>query len=184
MRPPPFQARADGGYYGGAFGARAAGRSGAFVAGADDPTAVVYNPAGLTEMSRPVILLGDRILHNDYSFTRAPTLDWTNAQNGIAPTGLLFSGLELALLAGARAAAGGGVEPRAAHWGFALAAFAPPGVGREEFPVSGGQRYMMVSREAIFLRSAASAAWKHADWFGVGAPPSSGFTSRASITRW
>ena len=33
-------AAADGGYYGGALGARAAGRAGAFTARADDPTAV------------------------------------------------------------------------------------------------------------------------------------------------
>ena len=45
-------AAADGGYYGGALGARAAGRAGAFVARADDPTAVAYNPAGLADDRR------------------------------------------------------------------------------------------------------------------------------------
>ncbi len=46
----------------------------------------------------------------------------------------------------------------------------------EEFPqgggqnyAQGGQRYMMLSREAIILTYAASAAWKYQDVFGIGA---------------
>ena len=38
-------------------------------------------------------------------------------------------------------------------WAFALAAFAPPGISKEQFPESGGQRYMMVDREAIILKT-------------------------------
>ena len=53
-------------------------------------------------------------------------------------------------------------------WAFALAAFAPPGISKEQFPENGGQRYMMVDREAIILNYAASAAWKFHDLFGVG----------------
>ena len=45
-------------------------------------------------------------------------------------------------------------------WGFALAAFAPPGISREEFPLDGGERYMMVKREAIIVNYAASIAWR------------------------
>ena len=69
-------ARADGGYYGGAMGARAAGRSGAFVARADDPTAVTYNPAGIAKLDGLVIMLGNRVSNNGYAYTRAPTQDW------------------------------------------------------------------------------------------------------------
>jgi long-subunit fatty acid transport protein len=54
-------------------------------------------------------------------------------------------------------------------WAFALAAFAPPGTSREEFPQDGGERYQMVRREAVILNYTASAAWKRGDRFGVGA---------------
>ncbi|MEP6653291.1 MAG: outer membrane protein transport protein, partial [Myxococcales bacterium] len=55
------------------------------------------------------------------------------------------------------------------NWTFALAALAPSGVGREQYPQNGGQRYMLVEREAIILSYAASAAWRASDRFGVGA---------------
>jgi long-subunit fatty acid transport protein len=55
-----------------------------------------------------------------------------------------------------------------ADWEFALAAFTPSGVAREVFPESGGQRYMMVRRNAQMLNYSASAAWKFHDLFGVG----------------
>ena len=79
-------ASGDGGYFGGALGARAAGRSGAFVARADDPTAVLYNPAGIANIGGSVAMFGNRLSYNGYTFTRAPTQDWGNTQNGAAPT--------------------------------------------------------------------------------------------------
>ena len=54
------------------------------------------------------------------------------------------------------------------NWGFALAAYAPPGAARLEFPGDGGQRYLMVSREAVILNYTASAAWQYRERFGVG----------------
>jgi long-chain fatty acid transport protein len=159
---------ADGGYYQGALGARAAGRGGAFVARADDVTAVSINPAGLADLDGTVIQVGNQFSYNRYDYTRARTLDWGNAQNGVAPTvafdkvhngtpwqlALPFIGLSSRL--GLR------------DWAFALAAFAPPGISKEQFPESGGQRYMMVDREAIILNYAASVAWKFHELFGVG----------------
>jgi hypothetical protein len=55
------------------------------------------------------------------------------------------------------------------NWGFALGALAAPGASRIDFPLGGGQRYMMLAREAIFLDYTLSAAWKHNDTFGFGA---------------
>src|SRR5881398_2848540 len=77
---------ADGGYYTGALGARAAGRGGAFVARADDVTAISVNPAGLANLRGTRIEIGNQFSYNGYAYTRAPTLDWGNAQNGMAPT--------------------------------------------------------------------------------------------------
>jgi long-chain fatty acid transport protein len=158
---------ADGGYYQGALGARAAGRGGAFVARADDVTAVSINPAGLADLEGTVIQVGNQFSYNSYDYTRAPTLDYGQSPTPTQPTifdkvhngtpwqaALPFIGVSSRL--GLR------------DWAFALAAFAPPGISREQFPQDGGQRYMMVSREAIILDYAASAAWRFHDLFGVG----------------
>jgi len=162
-------ARADGGYYGGALGARAAGRAGAFVARADDPTAVHYNPAGLALLGGTAIMVGNRYSYNGISYTRAPTLDWGNAAGGVAPT-VTFDqvsngspwqpGEPLAMVA-----SNFGLR----DFGFALAGFAPPGASKLTFPLDGGQRYMMVEREAIIFNVTGSAAWKFRDLFGIGA---------------
>ena len=158
---------ADGGYYTGALGAHAAGRGGAFVARADDVTAVSINPAGLADLDGTVIQVGNQFSYYGYDYTRAPTLDYGQSTTPTQPTvfdkvhngtpwqaALPFIGVSSRL--GLR------------DWAFALAAFAPPGTSKEQFPESGGQRYMMVDREAIILNYAASAAWRFRDLFGVG----------------
>ena len=141
-------ALADGGYYAGALGARAAGRAGAFVARADDPTAISYNPAGLTEIGATTIMVGNRVSHNDYAYTRAPTQDF-----GASPAGPMVSFPEVR-----NGKPWQSLEPLLAvasnlglrDWGFGLGAFAAPGVSRFDFPLgdghSDGQRYMMLSR--------------------------------------
>jgi long-subunit fatty acid transport protein len=170
------QAFADGGYYGGALGARAAGRSGAFVARADDPTAVAYNPAGLATIGGTVLMVGNRVSYNGYSYTRAPTEDWGHPVNGVAPI-VTFDKVSNSkpwqLLEPLIAVASNLGLP---DWGFALAAFASPGASTFDFPTpalssppgAAGQKYMMLSREAIILNYTASAAWKYHDLFGVG----------------
>lgn len=166
-----FSALADGGYYGGALGARAAGRSGAFVARADDLTAVAYNPAGLTHLAGPLTLMvGNRFSYNGYSYRRAPTQDWGNTPSGMTPPTVAFDEVSnsqpwqvLEPIVGVATNFG------LPDWAFALAFFPEPGASRFAFPESGGQRYMMVGREAVIVDVAASAAWKHADWLGVGA---------------
>jgi long-chain fatty acid transport protein len=161
-------ARADGGYFTGGLGARAAGRAGAFTARADDPSAISYNPAGIAEIDGTVVMAGNRFSYNGYDYTRASTLDWGMEQNGTAPM-VDFAQVH-------NSSPWQAAEPLFAmtsklglrDWGFGLAAFAAPGTSKEDFPLGGGQRYMMLSREAIFLDYAASVAWKHRDVFGVG----------------
>ena len=128
------QASADGGYYGGALGARAAGRSGAFVARADDPTAVAYNPAGLALIGGTVIMVGNRVSYNGYSYTRAPTEDWGHPVNGVAPIvtfDKVSNGKPWQMLEPLLAVASNLGLP---NWGFALAAFASPGAANLDFP--------------------------------------------------
>jgi long-chain fatty acid transport protein len=171
-------AAADGGYYGGALGARAAGRSGAFVARADDPTAIHYNPAGLATLGGTLFMVGNRVSYNGYSYTRAPTGDWSVVPPDGTPPLVTFSkvsnekpwqGLEPLFLVASNL----GLR----DFGFALGAYPTPGASRLAFPTPAfdaapgvaGQRYMMLSREAIILNYTASAAWKLRDVFGVGA---------------
>jgi long-chain fatty acid transport protein len=161
-------ALADGGYYAGALGARAAGRGGAFVARADDPTAISINPAGLASLRGTHLEIGNQFSYNSYAYTRATTLDYGNVQNGMAPP---YSFARVTNGAPAQAAdpfIGVTTDFGLSDWGFGLAAFAPPGIAQEEFPQAGGQNYMMIKRQAIILDYAASAAWKYHDLFGLG----------------
>jgi long-chain fatty acid transport protein len=157
------------GYFSGTKGARAAGRAGAFTAGADDLSAVMFNPARLTELGGGLVLqVGNRFSYNAFDYTRDPTFDWGQIENNVppyhqfatvqnqTPWQLLDPLIGVASNLGRR------------DWTFALAAYAPPGVARQSFPEAGGQRYMMVSREAVILNYTASVAWRYHDLFGVG----------------
>jgi long-chain fatty acid transport protein len=161
-------AYADGGYYTGPLGARATGRGGAFVARADDVTATSINPAGLSDMDGTTFQVGNQFAYYGYSYTRAPTLDWGNAQNGMAPT-VSFPQVKngtpwQAALPYLGAASRLGLR----DWAFAAAVYAPPGISKEQFPEDGGQRFMMVDRQAVILKTDVSAAWRFHDLFGLG----------------
>jgi len=160
---------AGGGYFSGHKGARAAGRGGAFTARADDVSAVTLNPAGLALLEGTTLQASNRFSYNAHFFTRAPTLDWGKAVGGVAPSvGFATVKNEVpwqALDPFIGAVTNLGLE----DWAFALAIFAPPGIGRQQFPVDGGQRYMMVSREAIILSYSASAAYRPSETFALGA---------------
>ncbi len=156
------------GYFAGSKGARAAGRAGAFTVGADDLSAVMLNPGGLSRIQGSIVQFSNRFSHNDLTFTRAPTLDWGRVQGGVPPYvefPTIHNGKAWQLLDPLIGVASNlGLR----DWGFALAAFAPPGVGRQAFPTNGGQRYMMLGRESVILNFTGSAAWRFRDLFGVG----------------
>jgi long-chain fatty acid transport protein len=161
-------ARADGGYYNGVKGAVASGRGGAFVARADDVSAVELNPAGLTHIGTTIIQIGNRFSYNQHSFTRNSTLDWGQSQtsppyvqfptaSNQAPWQALDPFIGIASNFGLK------------DWAFAAAVYSPAGTAREVYPEDGGQRYMMVRRNAQMIDYALSAAWKHNELFGFGA---------------
>lgn len=161
---------AEGGYFGGQNGARAAGRSGAFAARADDLGAMLFNPAGLADLDGTLIQVANQLSYNAYTYTRTPTIDYGQTRaDGSSPT-VTFAPVSnrqpwQALLPMLGAASRLGLS----NWTFAVAVLAPSGIGREQYPTDGGQRYMLIDREAIILSYAASAAWRHSDLFGVGA---------------
>jgi long-subunit fatty acid transport protein len=159
-------AQADGGLYAGVKGARADGRAGAFVAKADDIAAVGINPAGLANIGTTLIQLGNRFSYNQHTFLRNPTLDWSHqgeppytefakVSNG-APWQVLDPLLGVATNFGLK------------DWGFAAAVYSPAGVAREVYPDDGGQRYMMLRRNAQMINWSLSAAWKFKELFGLG----------------
>lgn len=155
-----------GGYFNGNKGARAAGRAGAFTAKADDVSAAMYNPAGMARVGTTLLQIGNRFSHNMSQYTRAPTQDF--AQDGdplvefdTVRNSTPFQPLDPIL----------GVVTnfgKLKDWGFGLVIMSPPGAARVTFPANGGQRYMMVSRDAKILNYSLSAAWKHKDRFGFG----------------
>jgi long-chain fatty acid transport protein len=160
-------ARADGGYYTGTVGPRATGRGGAFVARADDVTATGINPAGLTEIEETTFQIGNQLAYYGYDFTRAPTVDYGSTQN--PPPTVTFAKVSNGTPWQAVLPFFGGVTRLGLRdWAFAAALYAPPGISREQFPQTGGQDYMMVSREALILKTDVSAAWRFHDLFGVG----------------
>ena len=57
-------------------GARAAGMGGAFIGVADDATAVVWNPAGLTQLYRP-----EASIVSKYNSTKSELGNWDNVKN-------------------------------------------------------------------------------------------------------
>jgi long-chain fatty acid transport protein len=164
---------AEGGYYAGTLGTQATGRGGAFVARADDVTAVSYNPAGLANLRGTVLQFGNQFSYNRYDFTRAPTPIYRENQDPLTVTFPKVS--NQAPWQAADPFLGVASNLGLKDWGFAVAAFAPSGIAKLQFPMApqdraqdSGQRYLMVSRESMILNYTASAAWKYADRFGLG----------------
>jgi len=175
----PGIARAQG-YFAGSKGARVAGRAGAFVAKADDLSAAELNPAGFARMPGWTLQLGNRFSYNSVTFQRDPTIDVAAPGDPPAYFKPVSNQTPLQGLDPLLGAAFG-----VGDWGFALSAYAPPGIARLSFPAlvgpedalpagtpedpyDGGQRYMMVARDAEILTYAASVAYKFKDLFGVG----------------
>jgi hypothetical protein len=131
--------------------------------------AAAHNPAGLAKIGGTIIQIGNRLSYNAVAYTRAPTLDWGNAQGGVAPMVSFAEVRNGQPWQAAEPLLGVASNLGLRDWGFALAAYAPPGISRISFPDTGGQRYQMLGREAIILNYTASAAWKLRDVFGVGA---------------
>lgn len=66
-------------------GARATAMAGAFIARADDPTAVFYNPAGIRTLQGWQISLGTTLIQTEFAFTGPQNIDsrkYTRARKG------------------------------------------------------------------------------------------------------
>lgn len=157
------------GYYTGPIGARAVGRAGAFVARADDLSAAFYNPAGFARLHGNLVQLDNKLGYGTLSYTRQAT--WNaeppNDPRDEPPTPFdPVRNAEPWRLLGPLLGIGSDLGLR--DWGFALVVYTPSNSSTMGYPLYGGQRYMMVNREALMFNTALSAAWTPVDKLSIG----------------
>ena len=147
-------------------GAAAQQRGGADLIGIDDPSAVFLNPSLLTRRRGLRLVYSHSLIFNQQSFTRSES-QIVPEEGFEAPPGT-FSPVEneetLFPLNGFIAASHDfGLE----DWSFGVALYGPNGVGGNDYPVSGGQRYQLTRFESLIGFLGVSAAWGRRD-FGFG----------------
>ncbi len=137
-------------------GARALARGGAFTARADDPSAVALNPGALSKLKGGHFLYSHNLMWSQIRFTREPTGIPSRVDYGVDPlapveneAGVFPMGVMLA------ATHDFGLE----HFTFGLSVYGPNAVGQLEFPVTGGQRYLLTSLDTAVVYTGLSAAW-------------------------
>lgn len=154
------------GYYAGPIGATAIGRGGAFVARADDLSAAFYNPAGLVKLATPLhVHVENKAAYSSLTFARAPTRDGRSESAPLVD----FETSEnrrrwrpLGPLVGVASTFG------LRDFAFALMSFTPSGAANTEFPLEGGQKYLLVERDVVVFNTSLSAAWRPQPNLAVG----------------
>ncbi|HEY3820741.1 MAG TPA: outer membrane protein transport protein [Polyangiaceae bacterium] len=155
-------------------GTEALGRGGAFVAKADDPTAIDYNPAGLAEQRGTRVLLDGHIVNSSYSFKRFgaypdnpgdPATPWGGfAFPSIKDTGGPFFAPFLAVT----------TDFGTLDWlTVAVGVYGPSGVGNRTYAagvdtVPAPSRYDVVQPTSTIILPTASVGVKPFDWLDLG----------------
>ena len=151
-------------------GTRALARGGAFTALADDLSAIAHNPGALIKQRGTSLLLSNHTFFIDERFTRAETLleesPFANAEiYGLSPNDEVRNEADIFPIGPVLAAASDfGLE----NFVFAFGAYGPSSTGAAEWPVTGGQRYMLTEMEALLFYLTGSMAYGWRDTFGVG----------------
>jgi long-chain fatty acid transport protein len=155
-------------------GTEALGRGGAFVAKADDPTAIDYNPAGLAEQRGTRVLLDGHIINSSYSFKRFgaypdspsnPATPWGGfAFPTVKDTGGPFFAPFLAVT----------TDFGMFDWlTVAIGVYGPSGVGNRTYPagvdtVPAPSRYDVVQPTSTIILPTLSVGVKPLDWLDLG----------------
>jgi long-chain fatty acid transport protein len=144
-------------------GARAAGRGGAMVAGADDLTAMHYNPGALARQRGTTFLYNHNLTFHRATFHRAPlteevwgvdeTFEPVKDRRKLFPFGLFLV-----------VASDFGLK----NWTFGAGIYGPSAVGRHDYPVYGPQSFQLTRMDVLLAYYNLSAAWKFRDLFGIG----------------
>ena len=156
-------------------GARAVGRGGANAVGAQDLTAVHYNPALLARQAAKLSLMWDHnlVFHHE-SFQRAPlgdhwgpdnagrTFDKVEDDETFFPLGGFVSvGSDFGLSKRGGSTSG--------DWMFAASIYGPSSYGKQSWPAYGPQSWMLTEANLIVIYYSLSAAWQAASGdFGFG----------------
>jgi len=140
-------------------GAAASGKSSAFTAQADDPSALFYNPAGIVQLRTAAVLVGTSIIipHTEYRPASAGVPDRENRQLFFPPH------LYVTLPLGKRFSAGLGV-------------FSPFGVGTE-WPFDWDGRFQVTSISVRTTNINPTLAWRPAESVAVAAGVNVSFVS-------
>jgi long-subunit fatty acid transport protein len=175
-----------GGVYVGEAGSQAMERAGAFVAKADDPTALSVNPAGLAKSRRVELYLGANLLNMNLSFQRAGT--YPNQNKAVQPDYVGSPFPETSNEAGFQAVPYLAASQRWKNLAFGEGIFAPAGVPNRDFPcmvedqcqiASNGAplptRYDVVSQHALIAYPSLGVAYRVHPRFDVGVRASWGF---------
>jgi long-chain fatty acid transport protein len=144
-----------GGYYFTESGIVAAGRAGAWVAGADTQFAQYHNPAGLVRVEAPTISLGLSGVQQEVTFTR---LDGAGAP--LPPAENQDPAFSIPQL--------GFATPLGKDWALAVG-FTSPFAPSYGYDPDGAQRYSVIDTTIWQFAVGPSVAWRPVPWLAVGA---------------
>ena len=153
-------------------GAQSVGRGNAFTAKADDLTALAHNPGALIKSKGANILYSHNFIHAPQSFTRQATsmpydkipMDKFSGQTP-DPLATVSNQTPWSVVNGMLI---GSYDFGLENWVFAAGVYGPSAAGHQEWPVNGGQRWMLTKMDALMLFYSFAAAYGVEDKFGIG----------------
>lgn len=138
---------------------RALGRAGAFVAKADDLTAIYFNPAGLANLKGTQLLISGTYNKLLLDFKRAGIDPGTGAPYTSASPKQPFVPVPYFVVSS---------DFGLKDWTFALGLQAPSSVGSKNWPEDGPQRYSVISTAVAMVWYTASVAYRPTKNFAIG----------------
>ncbi|MBI3071831.1 MAG: outer membrane protein transport protein [Deltaproteobacteria bacterium] len=141
-------------------GARGLGRGGAFIASANDGTAIVYNPANLAFQDGTRLTLASHFITHQSDFARAGNDPFSGA-----PFAPVTNDAGVFWVPFITVSSQFGLK----NWTFAIGVHGPNSYGRVRFPESGGQRYSLIESNFVVIQYSFAAAWRINRRVAVGA---------------
>jgi len=151
-------------------GSKATQRSGAFIAGVNDPTAGFLNPGALSRLRGLQFTYNHNLIWSDVTFQRdtsviPPTIEGEVGRGESSNQDSFFPLNGLIALS---------YKPEGSDLTFGGSVLGPNGAGSSRYDVSGAQRYMMTELEGILAFAGLSVAYGGDHW-GVGVTPQYAF---------